>query len=53
MSADDDEHSSQPSTSKMTENDEKIKNSSTKTINEQSMSPQTLFGSVTEFARRS
>jgi hypothetical protein len=32
---------------------EKFKNSSTKTVTEQPMSSQTLFGSVVEFARRS
>jgi hypothetical protein len=46
-----DEHSGQPSTSKMTENVEKFKNSSSKTVTEQSMSSQTPLGSVTEFAR--
>jgi hypothetical protein len=36
----------------MTENVEKIKNSSMKTVTEESMSSQTPLGSVMEFARR-
>jgi hypothetical protein len=44
----DDERSGQPSTSKTTENVEKIENSSMKTVAEQSMSSQTPLGSVME-----
>jgi hypothetical protein len=40
------EHSGQPSTSKTTENVEKFKNSSTKTVTEQSMCSQTLLWSL-------
>jgi hypothetical protein len=53
VSVGDDEHSWQPSTSKMTENVEKFENSSTKTVTKQSMSSQTQVGSVMEFTRRS
>jgi hypothetical protein len=44
--------SGQPSTSKTTKNLEKIENSSTKAVAEQSMSSQTQLGSVMEFAGR-
>jgi hypothetical protein len=51
VSVEDDEHSGRPSTRKMTENvEKKIENSSTKTVAEQSMSSQTLLGSILEFA---
>jgi hypothetical protein len=43
MSVEDDKRSGLPSTSKTTENVEKLENSSTNTITEQSMSLQTLF----------
>jgi hypothetical protein len=46
VSVEDDEHSGRPSTSKMTENVGKIKNTSTKTIAKQSLSSQTPLGSV-------
>jgi hypothetical protein len=50
----DDKHSGQPSTSIMTGNvEKKFENSSTKAIEEQSMSSKTPLGSVMEFARRS
>jgi hypothetical protein len=49
VSAEYDERSGQPSTSKRTENVEKIQ----QTVAEQSMTSQTLLGSVMEFARRS
>jgi hypothetical protein len=52
VSVESDESSGQPSTSKTTENVEKFKNSSMKTVAEQSTSSQTLLGSVMEFARR-
>jgi hypothetical protein len=52
VSVEDDEHSGWPSTSKMTESVDKFEISSTKTITaEQSMSLQTLVGSVMRFAR--
>jgi hypothetical protein len=44
VSVEDDERSGQPSTSEMTANGEKIENSSTKTVVEQSMSSQTTIG---------
>jgi hypothetical protein len=53
VSVGDDERLGRPSTSKTTENVEKIENSSTKTVAEQTRSLQTLLGSVMEFARRS
>jgi hypothetical protein len=45
--------SGHPSTSKLTENVEKLDNSSIKTTAKQSMSSQKPLGSVMEFARRS
>jgi hypothetical protein len=48
-----DKRSGQPSTSKTTENVEKFKISSMKTVAEQSMSSQTPLESVMEFAKRS
>jgi hypothetical protein len=53
MSVEDDKRSGQPSTSRMTENVDKLENSSMKIVTEQSMSLQTPLGSVVEFARRS
>jgi hypothetical protein len=53
LSIEDDERSGQSSTSKMIEMLKKFENSSTKTIDKQSMSSQTLLGSVMEFVRRS
>jgi hypothetical protein len=53
VSVKNDESSGQSSTNKMTENVEEFENSSTKTFAEQSMSSQTPFGSVIEFASRS
>jgi hypothetical protein len=53
VSVEDDKCSGRPNTSKTTENVEKFKNSSTKIVPEHSMSSQTPFGSVMEFARRS
>jgi hypothetical protein len=53
VSAEDDERPGRQNTSKTTENVEKFENSFTKTVAEQSMSLQTLLGSVMEFARRS
>jgi hypothetical protein len=53
VSVEDDERSRWPSTSKTAENVEKFRNSSTKIVAEQSMSWQTPFRSVVEFARRS
>jgi hypothetical protein len=47
VSAENYERSGWPNTSKMTENAEKFKNSSIKTVDEQSMSSQTSLGSVT------
>jgi hypothetical protein len=52
VSVEDDKRSGRPSTSKTTENVENIREL-TKTIAEQSMSSQTLLGSVMEFANRS
>jgi hypothetical protein len=51
VSAEDDNCSGQPSTSETTEMFKKFKNSSMKTVGEQSMSSQTLLGSFMEFAR--
>jgi hypothetical protein len=53
VSVDDDERSGQPSTSKMTENAEKIWELIHEDRPEQSMSSQTPLGSIMEFARRS
>jgi transposase len=53
VSLEDDKRSGRPSTSKTTEIVEKIVNSTTKTVAEQSMSSQTPLGSVVEFAWRS
>jgi hypothetical protein len=50
VSVEDDQCSGRPSTRKMTEDVAKIKNSSAKTVNEQSISSQTPLGSVMEFA---
>jgi hypothetical protein len=52
VSVEDNERSGRPSTSKTTGNVEKIENSSTKTVAEQSMSSQTPFRLVMEFAMR-
>jgi hypothetical protein len=52
VSAEVDEHSEGPSTSKMAENVQESWNSSVKTVVEQPVSPQTALGSVMEFARR-
>jgi hypothetical protein len=49
----DDESSGLPSTSKMSENIEKIREPIHETVAEQSMSSQTPLGSVMEFVRRS
>jgi hypothetical protein len=51
VSVEDDEPSGQPGISKTTENVEKIENSSTKTVAEQTMSSQIPLGSDMEFAR--
>jgi hypothetical protein len=51
VSAENDERLGRPSTSKTTENVEKIENSSTKTVAEQPISSRTPLGSVMNFAR--
>jgi hypothetical protein len=53
LSVQDVKHSGQPRTGKTIENVEKLENSHTEIITDQSMSSQTPFGSVMEFARRS
>jgi hypothetical protein len=51
MSVESDNHSGQPSNRKQQRMLKKLKHSSTKIVAEQSMSSQTLFGSVMEFAK--
>jgi hypothetical protein len=53
VSVEDDKRSGRTSTSKRQKMLKTFENSSTKTVTEQSMSLQTLLGSVMEFARRS
>jgi hypothetical protein len=53
VSVEDDERSGRPSTNKRTENVERIQELINEDCTEQSMSLQTLLGSVMEFVRRS